>query len=61
MLVGKSEDDKFAFCASEECAVRTVEPDAITWTCNAGSPFIAQVGKGIIREGIEHPFEGARK
>ena len=61
MLVGKSPDDKFAFCASEECAVRTVQPDALTWTCNAGSPFIAQVGKGIIRAGIELPFEGAKK
>ena len=38
--------------------MRVVEPNAETWTPNAGSPMIAQVGKGILRTGTEHPFVG---
>ena len=58
LLCGKSSDGKTAYVASEESAVRVVEPDAETWTPNAGSPMIAQVGKGIVRYGTELPFVG---
>jgi glutamate synthase domain-containing protein 1 len=58
LLCGRSLDGKTAYVASEECAVRVVEPSAETWTPNAGSPMIAQVGKGILRNGTEHPFVG---
>ena len=58
LLCGRSLDGKTAYVASEECAVRVVEPNAETWTPNAGSPMIAQVGKGILRTGTEHPFVG---
>ncbi len=58
MIVGRSPDGGIAYCASEECAIRLVEPDAETWATNAGSPMIAKVGKGILRTGTEHPFQG---
>jgi len=58
LLVGESADGRTLYTASEECAVRIVDPDAETWTPNAGSPMVAQVGKGIIRDGTEHPFKG---
>jgi len=45
------------FAASEECAIRAVEPSAKTWTPEAGSPVIVQTGKGLVRKGIEHPFQ----
>jgi hypothetical protein len=58
MIVGRSPDGGIAYCASEECAIRLVEPEADTWATNAGSPMIAKVGKGILRTGTEHPFQG---
>jgi glutamate synthase domain-containing protein 1 len=58
LLCGRSSDGRTAYVASEECAVRVVEPEAETWTPNAGNPMIAKVGKGIIRTGTEHPFVG---
>ena len=61
LLVGRSPDGKMVYSASEECAVRVVEPNAETWTPNAGSPMIAQVGKGIVRMGTEHPFVGVKQ
>ncbi|HSV42284.1 MAG TPA: hypothetical protein VLH13_02615 [Methanomassiliicoccales archaeon] len=61
MIVGQSPDGCLAYCASEECAIRLVEPEADTWEANAGSPMVAQVGKGIIRRGTEHPFQGAKQ
>ena len=60
LLVGTSTDKKILYTASEECAVRVVDPDAETWTPNSGNPMIAQVGKGIIRTGTEHPFVEVR-
>jgi len=48
---------KKVFAASEECAIRAVEPSAKTWTPEAGSPVIVQTGKGLVRKGIEHPFQ----
>ncbi|MCE5297189.1 MAG: hypothetical protein LLG16_08835 [Euryarchaeota archaeon] len=57
MLVGRSLDGGLAYCASEECAIRIVDETAETWQTNAGSPMIAQVGKGILRYGTEHPFK----
>jgi glutamate synthase domain-containing protein 1 len=60
MIVGRSPDAGIAYCASEECAIRLVEPEAETWVTNAGSPMIAKVGKGILRTGTEHPFQGVR-
>lgn len=61
MIIGRSPDEGMAFCASEECAIRMVEPEAETWTTNAGSPFIAKVGQGIVRNGTEHPFQGVKR
>ncbi len=58
LLVGTSQDEKMLYTASEECAVRVVDESAQTWTPNAGSPMVAQVGKGVIRDGTEHPFVG---
>ena len=58
LLVGKSSDNKMLYTASEECAVRSVDASAETWAPNAGSPMIAEVGKGILRMGTEHPFAG---
>jgi len=58
LLVGKSSDNKMLYTASEECAVRSVDASAETWALNAGSPMIAEVGKGILRMGTEHPFAG---
>jgi glutamate synthase domain-containing protein 1 len=60
LLVGRSADGHILYTASEECAVRVVEPQAETWTPNAGSPMIAQVGSGLIRSGTEHPFQGGK-
>lgn len=59
LIVGDSPDHKMVFAASEECAIRSIDAQAETWTPNAGSPMIAQVGKGVIRAGIEPPFLGA--
>ncbi|QLH74636.1 MAG: hypothetical protein HPY73_03670 [Methanomassiliicoccales archaeon] len=61
LLVGQSEDNRLAYCASEECAIRMVDETARTWQTNAGSPFVAQVGKGILRDGSEHPFKVVRE
>ncbi|MBM4237723.1 MAG: hypothetical protein FJ151_04480 [Euryarchaeota archaeon] len=58
LIVGESPDQGTVLSASEECAIRAVEPDAETWTPNAGSPVIAQVGKGVVRAGVEPPFWG---
>ena len=60
LLVGKSSDDKILYTASEECAVRVVDQNAETWTPNAGSPMIARVGRGILRDGTEQPFTGVK-
>lgn len=60
MIAGLSPDEGTAYCASEECAIRIVEPEAKTWAPEAGNPFIAVVGKGIIRRGTEHPFLGVK-
>jgi glutamate synthase domain-containing protein 1 len=60
MLVGRSPDEETIYCASEECAIRVVEPDAYTWTPNAGSPLVATVKDGLVRDGTEHPFKGGR-
>jgi glutamate synthase domain-containing protein 1 len=56
LLVGSSPDESMIYCASEECAIRVVEPQASTWTPNAGSPLVATVDKGLVRDGTEHPF-----
>jgi glutamate synthase domain-containing protein 1 len=61
MIMGKSRDGGVAYCASEECAIRIVDPEAETWVTNAGSPMIAVAGKGIVRNGTEHPFKGVGK
>lgn len=58
LIVGRSSDEGMFFAASEECAIRAIEPNAETWTPNAGSPAIAQVRNGIIRDGLESPFWG---
>lgn len=58
LIVGRSKDNKMVYSASEECAIRSVDTEAEAWTPNAGSPMIAQVGKGVIRAGIEPPFWG---
>jgi glutamate synthase domain-containing protein 1 len=60
LLVGRSPGGRTLYTASEECAVRVIEPQAETWTPNAGSPMIAQVGRGLIRSGTEHPFQVAK-
>jgi glutamate synthase domain-containing protein 1 len=60
MLVGSSPDERTIYCASEECAIRVVEPEAYTWTPNAGSPLVATVRDGLVRDGTEHPFKGVR-
>jgi len=57
LIAGISADGKKVFAASEECAIRAVEPSAKTWTPEAGSPVIVQTGKGLVRKGIEHPFQ----
>jgi len=58
MIAGLSPDDGVAYCASEESAIRIVEPDARTWAPGAGNPFIAVAGKGVVRKGIEPSFQG---
>lgn len=58
LIVGSSPDHEMVFAASEECAIRAIDARAETWTPNAGSPMIAQVGKGVIRLGVEPPFSG---
>jgi glutamate synthase domain-containing protein 1 len=60
MIAGLSPDEGTAYCASEECAIRIVEPEAKTWAPEAGNPFIAVVGKGMVRRGTEPPFLGVR-
>lgn len=60
MLVGSSPDENTIYVASEECAIRVVEPEAYTWTPNAGSPLVATVKGGLVRNGTESPFEGGR-
>ena len=61
LLVGTSQDGRTLYTASEECAVRVIDDSAETWTPNAGSPMVAQVGRGIIRDGTEHPFTGVSR
>ncbi|OPY33036.1 MAG: amidophosphoribosyltransferase [Methanomassiliicoccales archaeon PtaU1.Bin124] len=60
MIMGRSKDGGVAYCASEECAIRIVDPDAETWVTNAGSPMVAVAGRGILRNGTEHPFKGVK-
>ncbi|MCG7841269.1 MAG: hypothetical protein MIO87_05070 [Methanomassiliicoccales archaeon] len=60
LIAGLSADEGTAYCASEECAIRIVDPEAHTWAPNAGNPFVATVGKGILRRGTEHPFLGVK-
>lgn len=60
MIAGLSPDEKVAYCASEESAIRIAEPDARTWAPGAGNPFVAVTGKGIIRRGTEPHFQGVR-
>lgn len=58
LIAGTSEKEDMVFAASEECAIRAVDTRADTWTADAGSPVIAASGKGVVRSGLEHPFEG---
>lgn len=58
LVLGRSQDNGMILSASEECAIRAVDERAETWTPNAGSPVVAQVGRGVIRAGIEPPFQG---
>lgn len=58
LLVGRSDDGRTVFAASEECAVRVVHDVAETWETNPGSPMIAKVGEGVVRRGTEEPFRG---
>jgi glutamate synthase domain-containing protein 1 len=58
MTVAVSKDGNTVFAASEECAFRRVKVDSETWASVAGNPVIAQLGKGLVRKGIEKPFEG---
>jgi len=60
MIAGLSPDGSVAYCASEESAIRIVEPEARTWAPEAGNPFIAVTGKGVLRRGIEPSFQGVR-
>ncbi|HOO03606.1 MAG TPA: hypothetical protein PLJ11_02685 [Methanomassiliicoccales archaeon] len=60
MIAGVSPDGGLAYCASEESAIRIVEPEARTWAPGAGNPFIAAVGKGVLRKGTEPSFQGVR-
>ncbi|MBN1109303.1 MAG: hypothetical protein JXA45_00950 [Methanomassiliicoccales archaeon] len=60
MIVGLSPEEDMAYCASEESSIRIVEPEASTWAPEAGNPFVATVGKGIVRRGTENPFQGVR-
>ena len=60
LIAGLSHDESTAYCASEECAIRIVDLEANTWAPNAGNPFVASVGKGILRRGTEHPFLGVK-
>jgi len=58
LIAGTSQDERVVFAASEEYTIRTVEPMANTWTGDAGSPIVAQEGRGIVRTGaLEHPFQ----
>ncbi len=63
-LVGMSDDEQTYFISSEEASFQRLmlseENHAnITkvWAPNAGTPFIARVGDGLIRAGTERPFE----
>jgi len=60
LIAGLSPDDGTLYIASEECAMRIVEPDARTWAPEAGNPLIAVAGRGVIRRGTEDPFLGVR-
>lgn len=64
-IAALSKDKNTIFIASEEAAIRSlvidsefdVEYDNV-WMPMAGTPVIAQMGKGVIKYGIEKPFEG---
>ena len=58
MLLGENKDNGMIYAASEECAIRVLDKDAVTWVPDAGSPMIAQVGKGVVRRGTEQTFKG---
>jgi len=57
LLVGRSDDMRTVFAASEECAIRVVQDAAETWEADPGSPMIAKVGEGVVRRGTEGPFD----
>ena len=58
MLLGENKENGMIYAASEECAIRVLDKDAVTWVPDAGSPMIAQVGKGVVRRGTEQTFKG---
>jgi glutamate synthase domain-containing protein 1 len=64
-IAALSKDKNTIFISSEEAAIRSlvldpkfeVEYDNV-WMPMAGTPVIAQMGKGVIKYGTEKPFEG---
>ena len=59
LVMGVSADGNSVYAASEECAIKSVQPDAEIWATRAGNPAIVKVGEGIVRRGTEAPFLGA--
>lgn len=59
LVMGTSMDNNVVYAASEECAIRSVEPEAETWGLRAANPAIIRVGEGILRKGREDHFREA--
>ncbi|HME55903.1 MAG TPA: glutamine amidotransferase family protein [Candidatus Lokiarchaeia archaeon] len=65
-LVAQSDDEKTYFISSEEASFERLRlaEDAThadiskVWASHAGVPFIARLGDGVVRTGMEKPFEG---
>ncbi len=58
MVVGRADDDSEFYVASEECAIKAVNKDTSTWTPKAGNPVVIKAGEGLVRTGLEPPFQG---
>lgn len=64
-VVALSEDENTIYIASEEAAIKSVVLDPKfkadynkVWMPSAGKPVIGVMGEGIIKTGVEDPFEG---
>ncbi|MFX0098350.1 MAG: glutamine amidotransferase family protein [Candidatus Hodarchaeota archaeon] len=63
-LIGMSEDGKRFYVSSEEASFERLqlsdenhEDFAKIWPPHAGTPFVARVGDGLVRDGLEAPFQ----